>query len=100
MKIIIDCVHDHTSSDNVWVTAHRDYYVRDSTGAPSVPRDPEGHLTDWTDVVQVDFHNPAARSAIIDAIKSWLREYDLDGFRVDAAVFVPRALLARRLPPL
>src|SRR5258708_24337648 len=30
MKIIIDWVPDHTSPDNVWVGAHRDYYVRDS----------------------------------------------------------------------
>ncbi|MFI5281024.1 MAG: alpha-amylase family glycosyl hydrolase, partial [Gemmatimonadales bacterium] len=81
-------VPDHTSPDNVWVTAHRDYYVRDSSGAPMVPRDPSGHLTDWTDVVQLDFHNPATRAAMIDAMKWWLTEYGIDGFRVDAAGFV------------
>jgi glycosidase len=100
MKIIIDWVPDHTSPDNVWVTQHRDYYVLDEHGAPSVPRDPEGKLTDWTDVVQLDFHNPATRAAMIDVMKWWLTEYGIDGFRVDAAGFVQDDFWREALPAL
>ena len=88
MKIIIDWVPDHTSWDNVWVTQHPDYYVRDAHGNLTVPIDPQGHPTNWSDVVQLDYHNPALRAAMIDAMSYWLREYDIDGFRVDAAGFV------------
>ncbi|HEV2179340.1 MAG TPA: glycoside hydrolase family 97 catalytic domain-containing protein, partial [Gemmatimonadaceae bacterium] len=100
MKIIIDWVPDHTSPDNVWVAQHRDWYVRDSLGAPMVPRNPDGQLTDWTDVVQIDFHNPAARAAMIDAMKWWLREYGIDGFRVDATGFVMDDFWREAVPAL
>ena len=89
MKIIIDWVPDHTSPDNVWVKSHPEYYVRAASGAPSVPIDPQGKPTDWTDVVQLDFHKAVTRQAMIDVMRWWLRTYDLDGFRVDAAGFVP-----------
>jgi 1,4-alpha-glucan branching enzyme len=100
MKLIIDWVPDHTSPDNVWVQEHPDYYVRDARGAPMVPRDPSGKLTDWTDVVQLDFHNPALRSAMIAAMRYWLVDLGLDGFRVDAAGFVPDDFWREALPAL
>jgi 1,4-alpha-glucan branching enzyme len=89
MKVILDWVPDHSSWDNVWVNEHPGFYVRNDSGELSVPRDPSGHLTDWTDVAQLDFKNPALRNAMIDVMRYWLTTYDLDGFRVDAAGFVP-----------
>ncbi len=89
MKVILDWVPDHTSPDNVWVKEHPDFYYRDSTGHPLVPRDLQGHFTDWTDVVQLDYHNPAMRAAMIAELRHWLVTYDLDGFRQDVAHFIP-----------
>ena len=89
MKVILDWVPDHTSPDNVWVTEHPDFYYRDSLGHPLVPRDLQGHFTDWTDVVQLDYHNPAMRAAMIAELRHWLVTYDLDGFRQDVAHFIP-----------
>ena len=89
MKVIVDWVPDHTSPDNAWVTQHPDFYYRDSAGHPLVPRDLQGHFTDWTDVVQLDYHNPAMRAAMIAELRHWLVTYDLDGFRQDVAHFIP-----------
>ena len=89
LKVILDWVPDHTAWDAVWIHDHPDWYVHDDSGRISVPRDKQGHLTDWTDVAQLDYHNPALRAAMIAAMRRWLVGYDLDGFRVDVAHFIP-----------
>ena len=89
MKVILDWVPDHTAPDHAWTREHPDWYVRDSTGAPSVPRDKEGRLTDWTDVVQLDYRNADMRREMIATMRAVLQEFELDGFRMDVAHFVP-----------
>jgi glycosidase len=100
MKLIIDWVPDHTAPDAVWVREHPDYYVRDASGHPIVPRDPEGKPTDWTDVRQLDYRNPALRRAMIAAMRYWLVDQGIDGFRVDAAGFVPDRFWREAAPAL
>jgi glycosidase len=100
MRLIIDWVPNHTSPDAEWVTAHPDFHVRDSTGAVIEPRNAEGQPTGWTDVAQLDYGNPAMRQAMIDAMRHWLVEYDIDGFRVDVAGFVPDSFWQEALPAL
>ena len=99
MKLILDWVPDHTGWDHVWVKQHPDYYVHDSTGALSLPRDPDGHLTDWSDVVQLDYTNQALRRAMVEAMEFWL-DRGIDGFRVDAAGFVPDDFWREAVPAL
>lgn len=83
MKVIIDWVANHTSWDNVWVTQHPEYYLKDDKGnfVPPVP--------DWHDVIKLDYKNPQLRAAMVDAMKYWITEYDVDGFRCDVAAMVP-----------
>lgn len=100
MKLILDWVPDHTSWDNVWVRLHPDYYIRDARGGLTVPRDLQGKPTDWTDVVQLDYGNPALRRAMIAAMRHWLEEFGIDGFRVDVAGFVPDAFWREAIPAL
>lgn len=100
MKLIIDWVPNHTAWDNVWVRTHPDFYVRNDSGGLTVPRDDKGKLTDWTDVAQLDYHNPAMRQAMIDAMRYWLVDYGIDGFRVDAAGFVPDEFWREAVPAL
>ena len=59
-----------------------------------------GKPTDWTDVAELDYGNPALRAAMIDEMTWWLREYDLDGFRVDVAGFVPYDFWREAVPAL
>jgi glycosidase len=100
LKVIVDFVPNHTAVDNVWVTEHPDFYVRDSKGQLITPINNEGKPTDWTDVAELDYGNPALRQAMIETMAWWLREYNLDGFRVDVAGFVPYDFWREAVPAL
>lgn len=100
MKLIIDFVPNHTAVDNVWVAEHPDFYVRDSAGKLITPINNEGKPTDWTDVAELDYGNAALRRAIVDEMSWWLREFNLDGFRVDVAGFVPYDFWREAVPAL
>jgi glycosidase len=100
MKLILDWVPNHTSWDHVWVREHPDFYVRNEQGELTVPRDDQGKLTDWTDVAQLDYRNPALRREMIAAMRHWLTEYGIDGFRMDVAGFVPDTFWREAVPAL
>ena len=100
MKLIMDWVPNHTGWDHVWTREHPDYYIRTETGELSVPRGPDGNLTDWTDVAQLNYKNPGLRQAMIAAMRHWLVEFGIDGYRVDVAGFVPYDFWREALPQL
>ena len=100
MKLILDWVPNHTAWDHHWIEEHPEYYARDEAGEMTVPRDLEGNLTDWTDVVELDYSNPGLRRAMIDAMKYWVEEFDIDGFRVDVAGFIPADFYREAIPEL
>src|SRR5215207_9895026 len=81
LKVIIDLVANHTSWDSVLMKTP-EFYVRDSSGKITYPHD-------WSDVAELNYENPQLRRYMIDMLKFWLREYDLDGFRCDVAAEVP-----------
>lgn len=82
MKVIIDIVANHTSWDSV-LMKEPDFYTRDASGK-IIPPEP-----DWADVADLNYGNPRLRDYMIEMLKSWLRDYDLDGFRCDVAAFIP-----------
>lgn len=82
-RVIIDWVANHTAPDHPWVTQHPDWYLRDAQGALVHPQ------PTWMDVVDLDFENADLRQAMIEAMEFWVREVGVDGFRCDAAEFVP-----------
>ncbi|MHB2017440.1 MAG: alpha-amylase family glycosyl hydrolase [Candidatus Xenobia bacterium] len=84
MHVIIDLVANHTAWDNPLVKDHPDWYVHDDSGH-FVP--PLG--TDWSDVVQLDYAQPALREWMIDTMAYWVRDVGIDGFRCDVAGRVP-----------
>ncbi|BET67472.1 alpha-amylase family glycosyl hydrolase [Opitutales bacterium ASA1] len=83
-RIILDWVGNHTAWDNVMVAKHPEFFMKDHTGS-YIP--PLGF--DWTDVIQIDFHNPAVLAWHTDAMAFWIREFGVDGFRCDYATGVP-----------
>ena len=81
LKVIIDIVANHTAWDNKMMATPA-FYRRDAQGHVVSPYD-------WTDVAALDYGNPALRKYMIDMLKYWLRDFDLDGFRCDVAGDVP-----------
>ncbi|MFZ1948276.1 MAG: alpha-amylase family glycosyl hydrolase [bacterium] len=83
MYVIIDWVANHTAWDNPLTVEHPEWFTRDGGGnlKPPVP--------DWSDVVDLNYDNPDLWSYMIDAMKFWVRETGIDGFRCDVAEMVP-----------
>ncbi|MEC4049083.1 alpha-amylase family glycosyl hydrolase [Flavobacterium sp. SUN046] len=84
MAVILDWVANHTSWDNPWIYAHPEYYTHNTSGQIISPAG-----TNWNDVADLDFSNTAMRTAMIDAMKFWVINANIDGFRCDAADYVP-----------
>jgi len=84
IAVIFDWVANHTSWDNAWITANPSWYTQNSSGQIISPAG-----TNWNDVADLNFNNSAMRLAMIDAMKYWVTEANIDGYRFDAADFVP-----------
>ncbi len=82
MQIIIDWVPNHSSWDNALTETHPEFYMKDSVGNFVSP-------FDWTDVIRFDYENSELRQYMIDAMKFWVAEKNIDGFRCDVAHMVP-----------
>lgn len=82
MSVILDWVANHTSWDNAWIEEHPEWYTHED--GKIVPP-----IKDWADVADLNFDNHEMRLAMIDAMKFWVVEVGVDGFRCDAADFVP-----------
>jgi alpha-amylase len=90
MYIIIDWVPNHTGWDNPWITEHPDWYTQDKNGNIIDPIDSNtGKSWGWTDVADLNYDNAEMRIGMIDALKFWINETGIDGFRMDVAHGVP-----------
>jgi glycosidase len=83
MAVILDWVANHTSWDNPWI-ANKDWYTQDGNGNIIHPAG-----TNWMDVADLNFDNAQMRLAMIKALKYWVLKANTDGYRCDAADFVP-----------
>lgn len=82
MKVVIDWVPNHTGCDNIWVAQHPEWFSRNKEGKMYGP-------FDWTDVYELNYDNYYMRKAMVDAMKFWLTDAGIDGFRCDVAMEVP-----------
>ena len=82
LKVIIDIVANHTSWDSVMMK-NPAFYTHNAQGE-IIPPNP-----DWTDVADLNYDNPETRKYMNEMLVSWIRDYDLDGFRCDVAFEVP-----------
>jgi glycosidase len=104
MKIILDEVANHLSDRSRYFVEARDsgraspfydYFARDASGAPQ-------HYFDWSHLENLNYRNRAVEDFEIAAFAHWLKGFDVDGFRVDAAwgpaerdrAFLPRLAAA------
>lgn len=93
MKVLIDWVPNHTGADHPWLQTHPDFFVKDSTGQAAT-------MFDWTDTRVLDFKNNEMQDSMIAAMKYWVTETGIDGFRVDVAWNVPGEFWKKCIPQL
>ena len=72
-KVIIDWVANHTGWDHRWTKQFPDYYLKDTaTGTFQI-------ASGMDDIIELDFSNPSLRRAMIDAMKHWVTQFDVNG---------------------
>jgi cyclomaltodextrinase / maltogenic alpha-amylase / neopullulanase len=87
LKVIIDFVTNHASDENAYFAdaeAHGrgspyfSFFARTDDGDPA-------HYFDWKNLENLNYDNPEVQRLMIAASSYWVRRFDVDGFRVDAA---------------
>lgn len=84
MYVILDWVANHTAWDNELVEKHPEWYAKDYKGdfRPTP-------WWDWSDIIDLDYNKSGVRKYMTEALKYWVKEADIDGYRCDVAGFVP-----------
>lgn len=93
-KVMVDWVANHTGADNPWLKNHPEFFVLDST-----TQQPK-YAFDWSDTRDLNYDNPVLADSMINAMKFWITETGIDGFRCDVAGEVPDAFWERCIPEL
>jgi len=81
-KVILDWVGNHSAWDNQIMLQNPEWYQKDSLGKFVSPYD-------WTDVVQFDYSAGPLWDFMISAMRFWVEEVGVDGFRCDYPGQVP-----------
>uniref|UniRef100_UPI004057ABD3 alpha-amylase family glycosyl hydrolase n=1 Tax=Alistipes sp. TaxID=1872444 RepID=UPI004057ABD3 len=83
MRVILDWVANHTARDAKWLKDKPvNWYERGENGVAKVP-------WDWSDTAQLNYAEKAVWQGQMDAMKFWLQNHSVDGFRCDMAMLVP-----------
>ena len=93
MKVIIDWVANHTGWDHVWTKNHPDWFEKESNGNFK-------KASGMDDIIELNYQNQNMRKAMIDAMKFWVKECDIDGYRCDLAFWVELDFWLEAIPKL
>lgn len=81
-KVMIDWVANHTGWDHTWTKTNPEFYLKN-------PETNDFQIASgMEDIIELDYSNPKMRQAMIDAMKFWVKETNIDGFRCDLASWV------------
>ncbi|MEQ8820014.1 MAG: alpha-amylase family glycosyl hydrolase [Sumerlaeia bacterium] len=87
MRVIIDCVFNHTAHDSVLTREHPEWFLQDEEG------NPRPDVAAWQDVVDFAYGDPEVEAELYpylwNVLDYWVREFDIDGYRCDVADLVP-----------
>lgn len=76
MKVWLDWVPNHVALENPWVKEHPEYFTKDAKGQMIHPHG-------WGDVYELNYKHEGLVNAMNSALKFWISECDVDGFRCD-----------------
>ncbi|MGZ8536857.1 MAG: alpha-amylase family glycosyl hydrolase [Flavisolibacter sp.] len=91
-KVIIDWVANHTGWDHVWTREHPDWYKKDEATGDFKK------ASGMDDIIELDFSNVDMRAAMVEAMKFWVNETGIDGFRCDLAFWVELDFWMQAIP--
>jgi glycosidase len=87
IRVILDFVPNHLSEQNAYfadsaaharASAYFEFFARAKDGSAE-------YYFDWRNLKNLNYKNPEVQRLVIEAFAHWVREFDIDGFRVDAA---------------
>lgn len=91
IKVIFDYVANHTGYNHPWLEdpAKADWFHEKNEAINY--NDQQSVETGWLyGLPDLNHENPEVRKYIIDNAKWWIKETDVDGFRLDTVKFVPK----------
>ena len=86
MRVLMDVVPNHSSAEHPWFrdavangrsSPYWDFYDRDADGNPT-------HYFSWDHLPNLNYDNPDVQRVMLEAVAFWVREFAVDGFRIDA----------------
>lgn len=93
IRVITDWVGNHVHQDHPYLRDHPDWFnpqalCGDANNWNDIPE------TCWFDAFLPDirYYDPAPLGQMVDDAMVWAREYDLDGYRVDAVKHMPHSV--------
>lgn len=87
LRVLVDFVPNHVSgrhryfqnaSQDLSRSPYYDWFERNEQGEPT-------QYFDWSHLKNLDFDNPEVQTYIIEAFSRFVRDFGVDGFRVDAS---------------
>ncbi len=81
-KVIIDWVANHTGWDHTWTHTNPEFYRQNEAGQFY-------ERNGWEDVIDLNYDSGSMRIAMINAMRYWVDQFNIDGFRCDMAMLVP-----------
>jgi cyclomaltodextrinase len=104
IRLVLDGVFHHVGRDFAAfrdlrergrASACRDWFVGVDFDSRSPLGDPFGYA-DWeghAELVKLNLKNPAVTAHLLGAVEAWIREFDLDGLRLDVAYLLEESFL-------
>lgn len=97
IRVVFDVVLNHVHEQHPWITSHPDWFdLADPCvcGSPGCGWEEKPRTCRFASYLpDVEYRNQGAVDAMIDEVRWWLRTYDLDGLRVDAAKHMDHVIL-------
>lgn len=87
IRVLMDFVPNHSSAEHPYFkeaqakgpeSRYWNFYDRDANGSPT-------HYFSWEHLPNLNYDNPDVANWMTEAFAYWVREFDVDGFRVDVA---------------
>ncbi len=87
--VILDWVPNHTGWDHTWLETNPEFYTKNAKDEITDPLNEDGTPVGWADVADLNYDSKGLREKMIEDMKYWIIEENVDGFRCDVAGSVP-----------